>query len=70
MKEKWLNYNGTIPEELGNIERINKLLDKGLVDGIIKKHLLPPDYLDGLSQAVKNSDGSDIFKPLNHEGVS
>lgn len=58
-----------------DINKINRKVDeivieveKGIKKGMIyKADILPPEFLDGLQQAVKRSDGTDIFYPLNNK---
>ena len=47
-----------------NIDEIVIEVEKGIKKGMIyKADILPPEFLDGLQQAVKRSDGTDIFYP-------
>jgi hypothetical protein len=63
---------------IGGNKDINKLIDekliyvkKGIKKGMVRKdHIKPDDYLNGLKQAVKRNDGTDIFYPLNNFGDS
>ena len=79
-KKFWRNHIKTLSEkdysekDWKDIIGIPNSIDKGVQTGIIYKHLMIPNgnisFLEGLKNAAKRNDGTQIFFPLNKDNVS